>query len=527
VTWEPSSKIFLHRSQCRKLVTLIQDEPDHVYLPLTLKKIPTTEGLAAEGGELFATAVVDISSIIHPGENVIHLSAKLQGDGMDGEKASPIFQLQFTSEFVPIVEQPPLGAFQQPVKTKETGKIVDSGLLVSSKFPNRDILQELRDEISSTIERIAQEYVSIFPLALASEASSSHNPHNNNGNDDVSTNSQANNHINPQNNELEDRKEKFLTFLVNNGLFQELQENLRMKIQLLVKERFSARGRALGRSETLREFDKNISLEQEKEQHQKENMNLLQNILAELYSFLSKECTLVMNSLFKSTIIQKDLQTIDNPALINDEVESDIQIFNRLLRQGEDAFADQKYSFADMIYMERLQLIDHCVSLGSNLNNIHSGYSSYAEYLLKRSAQAIYNNRNDNESYQSLLRKAREALAVAHKTPLGPNEGWETSLLYVVVLIQLNQLELAEEILLLILSNQLKGSKPEKPLEMETWNEFGGYESDALCPVHPRVYAVLASLLYIRGKPIECRKALILANRCTNILCFIHFYLFL
>jgi hypothetical protein len=80
VSWEESSKIFLHRSQTRQLISLILTEPDHVYLPLTIKKTPTQEGLAAEGGELFATAVIDISSIIRPGQKNVFISANLQGD---------------------------------------------------------------------------------------------------------------------------------------------------------------------------------------------------------------------------------------------------------------------------------------------------------------------------------------------------------------------------------------------------------------------------------------------------------------
>lgn len=471
--------------------------------------------------------MIDISSIIRPGQKNVFISANLQGEGMDTESgnAAPFLQVQFASEYIPLVQPPPLQSFQQPIKIKDrpNDKIVDSGLQVSSKSTNRDILQELRDEISNTIERIAQEYVSLYPQALASEPSPSNNNNNDTmsrtASDAISVNSQANNIINPQNHELEERKEKFVSYLLNNGIFLELQENLRIKVQLLIKDRYGARGRALGKSEVLKKLDENkamVSIQEPDgnvtipaDKEQKEAQNLLQNILAELYSFLMKECTLVLNSLFKTTIIQKDLNTIENPAMINDEQENDLQIFHRLLRQGNDALADNKYPLADLIFMERLQLIDHCVSLGSNPKIVHEAYSQFAEYLLKRSTMVIYSNKNEIENYNSLLRKAREALTVAYNTI--PEE-FETTLLYALVLIQLKQLELAEDILLQILSNQLKNVK-NSDLEMETWNEFSGYETDSLYPVHPKFYAILACLLYIRGKPIECRKALLLANR--------------
>lgn len=517
VSWESSSNIFLHRSQVRQLNKLISNEPDHAYIPLTLKKTPTAEGMANELGEVFATAVVDVSSIITPGETILTIPVTLQGELMDA--AVPKFSLDFVSENGPLQEKAPIQVFKKPVLKDQQKATVNSGLQVSSKSNNRDVVQELRDEISKTLERVAQEYVAFYPQELEQSPPSPKSPKsvNNNGTENYrsatdlqSTNSQANNVINSQNNELEERKEKFIQYIINNGIFQELQENLRLKVQILIKDRYGQRGRALGKSEVLKAHDVSVSFAGDNNsKNEKDATVLFQNIISELYVFIMKEVNLVMNTLFKTTVIQKDLIELNSPSPVNDEQESDLQIFQRLLRQGQDAAADGKYELADKIFLERLQLTDHCVSLGSNEKIVHSAYSQYADYLLKRAAFTIFQNSSDEETYQSLLRKAREALVVAYNKI--PDE-WETTLLYANVLIQLDQLELAENILLQVLSIQLNHVKT-TPLEMDSFNQFSGYESDSLYPVHPKCYAVLASYLYLQGKQIESRKALLLANR--------------
>jgi hypothetical protein len=354
VTWGASSNIFLHRSQCRQLVTLINNEPDHVYLPLTIKKVPTPEGIPNEGGELFATAVLDISSIVSPGQSVIPLKASLQGDGMDVTR--PSFSIDFASVNRPLVEESPMSSFQQPLSSSGSKRVIDSGLQIttapSKPAPSRDILQELRDEIANTVERISQEYVALFPQSLAPPSSlpgspaHSHNSSNQEGNRSPSLNSQAANPVNPYNSELEERKDKFLQFILSNGLFHELQENLRIKIQLLIKEHYGSRGRALGKSEIMKSIEASSD--------EKSATILLQNILSELYTFIMKQCNLVMNSLFKTTIIQKDLTLTDNPAVINDEYETDEQIFHRLLRQGNYFYSSPLFVFLFSLYLSFL-----------------------------------------------------------------------------------------------------------------------------------------------------------------------------
>jgi hypothetical protein len=174
---------------------------------------------------------------------------------------------------------------------------------------------------------------------------------------------------------------------------------------------------------------------------------------------------------------------------------------------------------ADLIFLERLQLIDHCVSLGSNPHTVHLAYYQYAEYLLKRASMLIYNSSSSSstsslseeiqEQYLSLLRKAREALTIAYNT--SPDQ-WETTLLYAVVLIQLSQEALAETILTEVLSNQLKNNN--KGGNFNSLDDFSGYDSDALVQtIHPKYYIILASFFYLQNKHIDCRKALVLANR--------------
>jgi hypothetical protein len=219
--------------------------------------------------------------------------------------------------------------------------------------------------------------------------------------------------------------------------------------------------------------------------------------------------------MFTSTVIQKDISELDNPACINDEKETKDQVFQRLLRQANDAEADGRYDLANTYHIERLQMLDQVSSMGCIVANVHSAYLQYGEFLLRRAANVIYVaamtvNESDREEYDTLLRKAREALAIAYKNN---TTDWNTSLLYATVLIECDQQELAEEILHTNLASQLQSGNNNEYGLSDFDNDFSGYESDKLCPVNPRSYAVLASLFAMQSKGLHCRKALLLANR--------------
>lgn len=515
LSWHQSSFVFLHRSQARRLAEAISADPSHAFVPLTMKKIPTPESVQAEGGELFATAIVDISSIATaPGEVHFDIDVQLQGDMMEEQRTACSLALACSA---PLVEKSPLASMVPPKSNEKQAYQKQDIPHPTGKSANRDIMQELRDEIASTIERIAQEYVSIYPTATSSAVGSVA------GNNGLQNNSLASNTYDDMGGQnggaggnqivtLEEKKNKFITFLTSNGIFHELQEKLRPKLLLLIQTRYGDRGRALGKSELMRDIDTQPSSSSGSNAAQ---INL-QAVLSELYVMIMKECNIVLNSMFTSTVIQKDISEIDNPACINDEKESHDQVFQRLLRQARDAEADNRYDLANTYHIERLTMLDQISSMGCIVANVHSAYLQYGEFLLRRAANVIYAaisvTENDRDEYDALLRKAREALAIAYKN--NATNDWNTSLLYAVVLIECDQQELAEEILHVNLSSQLQSSNHNSQYALTDFeNDFSGYESDKLCPINPRSYAVLASLFAMQSKGLQCRKALLLANR--------------
>lgn len=489
ISWGTSSYVFLHRNQVRRLIALISNDPSHAYVPLTMKKVPTATAVAVEGGELFATAIVDISVLVtEAGENHFDIPVSLQGDQMD--VSSPQCSLTLVTNAA-IVEKSVLNSFTAPAKTSKSNIPQPS-----TNAANTDALQELRDEISRTIERIAQEYVAIYPQANSPGTNS-----------DGSTQPLS----------LDEKKSRFLEFLTSNGIFHDLQESLKPKLQLIIKDHYGARGRALGKSEIMRHVDTTAP--------SSSSQVSIQAILSELYVFIMKQCNIVLNSMFSNTVIQKDKGKIENPALIEDEKESSEQAFARLLRQAKDAEADSRWQVATNYHLERLQLLDHDSKLGSKAIFVHDGFKDYAEFLLHRAAHLAYSTSTLMTStpeevqaeYDSYFSQAREALVIASQNNANGhsvhNKHWETLLLYACVLMECDQEELAEEVMHQVISMQIPSNK--QPYAIQDFaNDFGGYESDQLVPVHYKAYAILATLFARQGRGLQCRKALLLANRC-------------
>jgi Flp pilus assembly protein TadD len=489
IEWSSSPVVFLHRSEVRKLTKLIAEDPTHAFVPLTIRKVPTPESVAVEGGEVFATGLVDLSGILVPGEEEFTMQVAVQGDLMDVSHPEFNITLSTNAPMIPKSSMVSFAATKAPFEA-ESAKIVS----ISATPTNKDALEDLRDEISLTLERIAQEYVSLYPTPLHDTVEANHQ--NGDKRDDAMV--------------LEEQKLNFMKYLVNNGLFHDLQQTLRPKVQLLIRERYGAKGRALGKSDVLRQIDMH--------NHGSEPLDVstdepsIQSILSELYTFIIKECNVVLNAIFASTIVQKDKEDLENPAKVLEEPESYRQKYDRLLCEAEDALADGQYQRAEILHLERLQFIDHNFKLQSNRQILHNAYAAYAQFLLQYAAQFVYlssvRNESTVEGYQLLLKKAREALTIA--TQNDP-QNWETALLFASVLLELDQRELAGEILHRVLEIQ-RGADSIQGLDV-AFHEFSGYESDSLVPIHPRSYAVLAAYFFISERALETRKALILASR--------------
>lgn len=501
--------IFLHRSQARKLVALIEKDPTHAYLPLTMKKMPTPESMAVEGGEIFATAVVELKDLLSPDSTIVALTAGLQGDQMENS--------QFTIKALlssPLIPKSALDTLKdKPIHGNTEGSLrpadVISAKVVSVNDPNRDPLLDLREEISQTLERIAQEYLSLYPSNNNNSRRSSPNLA-----DQIPPNAGKENESSAK----EEKKVEFLNYLTTNGIFHELKENLKPKVQLVIKERYSNRGRALGKSDTMKQLDLQDSADllSSSPGNKVSGEECVESVLNELYVFLLKECSIVLNSLFSDTVIDYNTSEVGKNALIDDEEETKLQLFNKLLQQATDCYADNRFYTAESCHLERIQLTNHIVSLGSDPAIVHDAYYQYANLLLSQAATTTlitaFSTNNDTNSFDSKINelklKAREALAIAY----GSKEGmWSTGLLYAAVLIESEQFDQAEAILDKVLLTQLSAAKVD--YQLPSFVDFDGYESDKLCPVDPKVYGLLATYFSLQQQPIKARKALLMANR--------------
>ena len=109
---------------------------------------------------------------------------------------------------------------------------------------NKDVLAELRAEISNAIRQIASQYVLLYPSPTTPNLASAKTeiePFN------TGINNSNNNPNERPNLNLADRKAEFLHYLSRNGIYHEMKERLNPKIQRVVRERYGLRGRALGR----------------------------------------------------------------------------------------------------------------------------------------------------------------------------------------------------------------------------------------------------------------------------------------
>jgi Flp pilus assembly protein TadD len=168
--------------------------------------------------------------------------------------------------------------------------------------------------------------------------------------------------------------------------------------------------------------------------------------------------------------------------------------------------ADTRFPAAEALHLERIQLVNHSAMLGSQSSAVHDVYAKFGEFLLIQLAAEKGLDGGSNTT-TILLNRAREALALAF---VADEMDWQVGLLYACVLIELDQQEQSEVVLNRVIEVQLSDSAN---YTMKTFVEFDGYETDSLCPINPKCYAVLAALFSIQNLPLKARKALSLANR--------------
>lgn len=451
--------------------------------------------MTAEGGELFATALVDISTLITPDTKSWTIVVPVTGS--DFTEAVP-YELNVTLTSSGVLRpKPALQALTDRLAasndtfTYGAGGVSEQPAVaktVSTADNNKSALEILRADITKAIERVAQEYLTLYPIG------------EDRGRPAVEDGGTAGGAGATGNKTVEGKKIEFLNYLTANGIFNELKEHLKTSVELIIREQYGDRGRALNAGLTVAsEFNATEDLSVG---------NKLEAILSELYVFLMKECSVVLNSLFSDTLIDRQKSELEATASIRDEEETMLQHLSRLSNQADDCTADLQFAPAESLHLECIHHINHHPSLGSNLQVVHEVYSRYGDFLLTFYA-TLLRNRDASvtaEFLDGILQRARDALYSAF---CSNTSNWRVALLYAAVLVEVNQQEQSESILHQVLSCQLAEGK----YGITSFSEFDGYESDKLCPVDPRCYSALAGLFSLQGLTLKCRKALRLANR--------------
>jgi tetratricopeptide (TPR) repeat protein len=510
IEWGASSTIFLHRSHIREYAGIMtnkyENTSDFTTLPITLTKTPTESGQAEEGeAVLSAMGSVDLSVLQQPGSVSQAFAIDISGgsfdpepvpdieeSGGDGEgeaaeeekateseegekpvpqeKVQPSFSLDLTLS-APIIALPPgVDIASTAISVPSPSSSVQSK---STKADNRDVLKELKEEIVEAIKKVATEYVLSYP------GDPSADPLNGSA--------------------LDDRKAEFLYYLSSSGMYHSLKESLKPKIQRVVRAEYGKRGQAM----TSKAYSAGSEVNGKSDQ-----------LLAEVYVFLIKQCNQVLNTLYTTTIIDKDVndtekasETAVKVTSVDDELEAIKQNLIRLCASAVDAENDLRYEDAEQRLLERIQIILNSSSLSREEDLKGEAHFLLGDFYLRLSSmqQSFSQISESAESRQ----KAREALSVA--ASLQSNKA-KPNLLLACLFHEEQHIERAEARFISVIDEQLQGSK-DIALNLSAFDsEFDGYESDKMGPVDPKTYAILACHFSRKGDKLKARKSLRLAN---------------
>lgn len=505
LNWGPSGYLFFHRRTLQQLIPQLSSG-SYPTLKITMKRLPPPNlspdpPIQSKGKgeappeplkELTSVASLDISSFLQPDLHGINLQTT-ELTGYNLELVHPICNISFHFE----------NPFVIPSSFPSSGSLpVDAISLkqVTGSVLNRDVKKELRNEISLIVKEIAQEYVSLYPQPPSSSGET----------DQL----------------MEQRKGHFLYHLSTNGIYHRLKETLKPRIQRVVRERYGARNRALGKVE------KPIP----STGYAPEDKIPIEEMLSELYVLLVKECNTVLNAMYKATIVSRDTEELEKCATIDDEQETPQQKFFRLFRLASDAESDQRYQQAEQFHLERIQLLDHEILLNTDPQAPHHAYFQYHEYLLRRASETLLTHQINQfeapmgeeidpnprppiivpEVVENLRDKAKECI---HQAITLKNNHWMSYLQLGCLLLETDQIERAFDSFQTALTLQLEDTKnpnhisSNSVLNKDILHDFQGYESDKICPVHPLTYVML-SLYYSKiDQILNARKAIRLAIR--------------
>mmetsp|Transcript_41022 Transcript_41022/g.41900 ORF Transcript_41022/g.41900 Transcript_41022/m.41900 type:complete len:1165 (-) Transcript_41022:236-3730(-) len=504
----------INRKYLREILKSISSGKSQWRLQLTrtpLKKGPEN----VEGEEMIINGTVDFSLL---GEDNCR-SAKLTGlfyssaDATEPDGPIATMTAKLNNPLRDVVKFP---ESKCAVADTLTQKGVAPGAII-----RRDVMSELRAEIVSVIREVAHEYVTMYPVSPTAPPATTNGGIN------------APNKIDPKESELEARRAHFLHHLSSTGVYHALKERLKPRIQRVVRDKYGVRGRAIGKAGASAQIDADV-----------EQNKGVEQLLGELYVFLVKESNIVLNGLFKSTMIARDEEEIDQVSVHvdDDEKESPIQIFARLLSLARDAELDGRTADSEQFHLERVQLVAHSVDLGGSSDHVYEAYKDLGEFMLRRAAgkwSAIDLDRveldetgvsinnadegdiNGDEESRALyfVSRAQEALelAVAAK-----KEEFSVRVLLSCLLVEkatatgMDRAEIHLETAALseIRNARYKGYGVSKTiLQSLSLQEYDDYDSDDLSPINPLVCVAISLLFYQQRRPTDARKALRMAVR--------------
>ena len=466
LSWGPAPFTFLHRRELKRLAFALFSGA--VALPVTLER-KAAHGVAADHS-VRASGSLDLSAFAAPGTLEATTSVVLApNEGSQAEASVEVrFRLSFTSSPTPPSTVKPI---------LEAGSVSSStsGRQVAAAIQDADVLQELRDEIANVVRTVAREYVTLYPLP------STHGPAEPTAEEGFS---------------LAARKADFFHFLSSSAKYHTLKEGLKPKVQRVVRHRFGVRGRAMGYGADALVPPEGIS---------ERDAVPLESLLQDMYVFLLKECNLVLNDIFRTTLIDRDAAELERGARIDDAEESPSQAFTRLGDIAADAEADGRFEAAEQIHLERVALVSGSAALGVDKDKAYASFALFAEFLLRQAVHYLVRGQLDHAKERTNL--ARETLEVAAGKS-SRRRYWRYELLLACLLLETGADEAGDVAMGRALAAQLDFDRNEFSLD-----SLEGYDSEELGRADPLIYAVLAGQLSRRGERLLTRKALRLMSQ--------------
>jgi len=140
---------------------------------------------------------------------------------------------------------------------------------------------------------------------------------------------------------LTERRSAFMHYLSTHGHYHRFKEKLKPKIQRIVRDRYGSRGQALGKN-TIN--SSNIGINGSGNSSGISGTNgPFEQMLSDLYVFLVKESNIILNKMYSNTMIDRDALELEKYGKVNDEEETLLQLYNKLLLQANDNDANHHY----------------------------------------------------------------------------------------------------------------------------------------------------------------------------------------